>query len=92
MAVALIFFALFVTIPVFTIPGNSFGFQLSIFRTQDYVLMALLAILVGLHAAFLAFDWRVRREARQIQKMTQGAATGTLGIFGAVVGTAACAS
>lgn len=91
-AVALVFFTLFIAIPVVTIPGNSFEFQLSIFRTQDYVLMTLLAILVGLHVAFLAFDWRLRREARQIQRVTQGAVTGTLGVFGAIVGTAACSS
>lgn len=91
-AVTLIFFALFVAIPVFTIPGNSFGFQLSIFRAQDYVLMSLLALLVGLNIAFAVFDWQQKREAKQIQKVAQGAVTGTLGIFGAVVGTAACAS
>lgn len=91
-AVALIFFALFVALPIFTTPGNSFGFQLSIFRTQDFVLMSLLALLVGLNTAFVALDWQQKRDARQIQKVAQGAATGTLGIFGAVVGTAACAS
>lgn len=91
-ATALVFFALFVAIPVFTIPGNSFEFQLSIFRTQDYALMALLAILVGLHIAFLAFDWRAIQKTKQIQKVMQGGTAGMLGIFGAVVGTAACSS
>jgi len=88
--VAIVFFGLFVVIPVATIPGNTILFQLSIFRTQDYALMIFLAILTGLNFAMQVFSWRQGR-ARS-QAVTQGAASGLLGVFGAVVGTAACAS
>lgn len=87
-----IFFGLFIIIPVLTIPGNSTGFQLSIFRTRDYVLMVFLSLLVGLNIAFGLYNWQQKRSAKQIESLAQGAVTGTLGIFGAVVGTAACAS
>lgn len=90
-AVALIFFALFIAVPVFTTPGNSFGFQLSIFRTWDYALMSLLALLVGLNSAFVFQTWRQKRNVKKTS-LAHGAVTGLSGIFGAVVGTAACAS
>lgn len=85
----IIFLGLFISIPVTTIPGNTILFQLSIFTTRDYSLMIFLAILTGLNFAMQAFSWRQRRNA---QAVTQGATSGLLGVFGAVVGTAACAS
>jgi len=89
--VTIVFFGLFISIPVTTIPGNTIVFQLSIFTARDYVLMVFLAILSGLNFAMQVFSWRQRRSARS-QAVVQGAATGLLGVFGAVVGTAACAS
>ncbi len=88
---AIAFLVLFVIIPVTTIPGNTILFQLSIFTARDYSLMVFLAILTGLNFAMQAFNWRQGRNARS-QALTQGTASGLLGVFGAVVGTAACAS
>ena len=87
--VTVVFFGLFVAIPVITIPGNTILFQLSIFTTRDYLLMIALATLVGLNFAMQVFIWK---QGRNTQAATQGAASGLLGVFGAVVGTAACAS
>lgn len=88
-----VFFVLFIVIPVFTIPGNSLAFQLSIFREQDYVLMAFLAMLVGLNVALQWCSFQQRKAQQDISKsVAQGVSSGVLGVFGAVVGTAACAS
>lgn len=91
--IAVSFFALFIAIPVFTIPGNSLAFQLSIFRTRDYMLMIFLAVLVGLNFAMQAYSWKELKKRESIsQSAVQGTVSGVMGIFGAVVGTAACAS
>ncbi|MBI2028218.1 MAG: hypothetical protein HYT07_01280 [Candidatus Levybacteria bacterium] len=91
--IAMVFFALFIFIPVFTIPGNDLGFQLSIYSQKDYVLMFLLAALVGLNLALQVYIFRKQREERRLTQSTgQLAVSGISGVFGAVVGTAACAS
>ena len=89
--VAIIFFVLFIAIPVYTIPGNSFDFQLSIFRRQDYGLMIFLALLVGLNVVLQIYGWRQNKKQTS-QNLAQGTAAGAVGVFGAIVGTAACAS
>lgn len=87
------FFAIFIAIPVWTIPGNSLAFQLSILRTRDYALMIFLAVLVGLHVAMHVYIWKARKQQeRTPQSVVQGTASGVMGIFAAVIGTAACAS
>ncbi|MBI2426470.1 MAG: hypothetical protein HYV34_01360 [Candidatus Kerfeldbacteria bacterium] len=88
---AVAFLVLFIIIPVTLIPGNTIFFQLSIFTAREYSLMVFLAILTGLHFAMQVFHWRQGRNART-QVVTQGAASGLFGVFGSVVGTAACAS
>lgn len=97
------FFALFVFIPVAATPGNTLAFQLSIFRTQDYFLMILLAFLVGLNFSMNIYAWRKsppkadqpRAEKHPIdilQSAASGATAGFGGAFAAVVGTATCVS
>lgn len=87
-----VFFSLFILIPVITIPSNSLSFQLSIFRTQDYILMVSLALLVGISLALQIFIWQQNKLAGLSQSIVRGTTSGVAGIFGAVVGTAACAS
>lgn len=90
---AMLFFGLFILIPVITIPGNSFQFQLSIFGTRDYVLMAFLAVLVGLNFALQIYSFAQRNKQQKFSQPEMGGiAAGVSGVFGAVVGTAACAS
>lgn len=90
---ALLFFALFVFIPVATTPGNTLAFQLSIFRPQDYFLMILLALLVGLNFSMNIYVWRKSKQSANIsQSAASGAAAGFGGAFAAIVGTATCAS
>jgi len=91
--VAVPFFGLFILIPVITIPGNSFQFQLSIFRTRDYVLMAFLAVLVGLNFALQIYSFAQRKKQQKFSQPAMGGiAAGVSGVFGAIVGTAVCAS
>ncbi|KKU12475.1 hypothetical protein A3G55_01820 [Candidatus Giovannonibacteria bacterium RIFCSPLOWO2_12_FULL_44_25] len=90
---ALLFFGLFVFIPVATTPGNTLAFQLSIFRVQDYFLMVFLAFLVGLNFSMNIYVWRKRRQSVNISKSAaSGTAAGFGGAFAAIVGTATCAS
>lgn len=86
------FFALFIVIPLITIPGNDLMFQLKIFRISDYFLMIFLAILVGLNLALQVYSFKQKRARNITQSVAGGAISGVSGIFGAIVGTAACAS
>jgi len=87
------FFGLFIAIPLVTIPGNDLMFQLKIFRTRDYFIMAFLAMLVGLNVVFQIHTFQQKREKKNLaQSTTAGATTGIIGVFAGVVGTAACAS
>lgn len=91
--IAVIFFGLFIIIPVITIPGNSLAFQLEIFRSRDYILMFLLAILVGLNFSMNIYAWKKSKQSADIsQSAASGATAGFGGAFAAIVGTAACAS
>jgi len=90
---AILFFGLFIYIPVATIPGNDLGFQLSIYSQKDYALMFLLSALVGLNVALQVYVFRKQKDERRLAKSTgQVAISGASGFFGAIVGTAACAS
>ena len=90
---AIIFFALLITIPLITIPGNDLIFQLNIFRTRDYFIMAFLATLVGLNLVFQIYSFQQKRGQENLaQSATAGATTGIMGVFAGIVGTAACAS
>lgn len=91
--IAILFFGLFIYIPIVTIPGNDLGFQLSIYSQRDYTLMFLLASLVGLNFSLQIYSFKKQKEQRDLFKSTgQVAISGASGVFGVIVGTAACAS
>ncbi len=91
--IAILFFGLFVFIPVVTIPGNDLRFQLSIYSQRDYILMFLLAALVGLNFLFQIYSFKKQKEQHDFfNSAGQVAVSGVSGMFGAIVGTAACAS
>lgn len=91
---AIISFAIFIALPVFTVPGNTLFYQLKIFRVQDYFLMISLAILIGLNFALQAYGMRQQRMSanRATKSVAGGMMSGIIGMFGAMVGTATCAS
>lgn len=92
-ASTLILFALLIAIPIWTTPGNTIEFQFKIFRMKDYVLMVTLSILAGLNFATYWYGFKLKRNTQAVaQSITGGTVVGVASIFGAIVGTAACAS
>ena len=88
-----LFFGLLIYIPLVSIPANTLAFQLRVFRTQDYLLMIFLALLVGLNSSMQIYTWRKRRQIGVLaESVASGATAGISGIFAAVVGTASCLS
>lgn len=79
---------LFVLIPVLTIQGNDFSFQLTVFTLADYFTMVILAALSSLFIVLHAYGTK-RRTPKGYAKSGAGALGAT---FAAVVGTATCAS
>lgn len=92
-ASAVVAWLFFVWIEVKTIPGNDFAFQLSLFRIRDHILLGVFAILIGLNLTFQIYSFRQKKTVRTITKtLAHSTSSGALGIFGAVAGTAVCAS
>lgn len=85
----LVFFTLFVLIPVWAVPGNSLSTQLGIFTIFDYVVLTLLSSLSSL---FITMQVYVMRQRRKLGG-TGAVAAGSLGtLFAGIAGTAFCAS
>lgn len=80
---------LFILIPVFTVPGNTVAEQLSIFRTSDYAVVALLSVLSSL---FLTMQIYVLRRRKGIAGAGVAVGGGLGALFAGVAGTAFCAS
>ena len=87
LSLPLLLFALFLSIPVWTTPGNSFLFQMGIYTLYDFLLFGLLA---GLSALVLTLSLSY---ARTSFSLFGYAAVGTsTGTFAALFGSATCAS
>lgn len=86
--------AIFIALPVVTVPGNTLLYQLKIFRAQDYFLMLSLSFLIGLNFALQVYGTKQQKmNARGVpQTVAKGMMSGIIGMFGAMVGTATCAS
>lgn len=92
---AIISLAIFIALPVVTVPGNTLLYQLKIFRAQDYFLMLSLSILIGLHFALQVYGMKQQKiinTGGTPQVVAGGMMSGIIGMFGAMVGTATCAS
>lgn len=86
-------FLFFVYIPVNAIPGNSLGFQLSIFSQRDYLLTTLFSILVSIFLIMQVFVLRNKSTSRTIlASIGGGGIGGYIATIGAIFGTAACGS
>lgn len=85
---------LFVLVPVWSVPGNSISFQLSLFTAQNWLLFVVLASLVALLLTMQVFIFRRAKNAAAKAKSLGGAASGVVGgyagILGGVFATAAC--
>lgn len=84
-----IFLALFVLIPVWTVPGNTLSTQLDIFTARDYAVLVLLSFLSSL---FITMQGYVMRRKKEFSDIGTTAAGGFGALFASIVGTAFCAS
>lgn len=87
------FFLLFLSIPVGIVPGNSFGFQLSLLSFREYMLLGSLALVSALSFVMQWFLWKRRRELKKTARaLGAGGAGGFSAIVASMFGTASCAS
>lgn len=90
---SLILFAVFLLIPVWTIPGNTVDFQFSLYLPRDYLLTGLLALLTALFLVLQVELFRQHRSLRaRLALVGKGGAGGAAGLLAAILATAACAS
>lgn len=85
----------FIYIPVKKVPGNSFGFQISLFSLSDWLLLILLSVLTSIN--FLMNIFVVEREIKKslstasLGRGSVGVIFGALGsIFGPTASGASC--
>jgi len=90
--VSLLFFALFILIPTFSVAYNTLGFQLSTFSLSEYLIMIFLAVLIGATFVLQIYTFKNIKSCSTTASVAQGATTGISGVFAAVLGTAFCAS
>lgn len=87
-------FLLLFSLPVFTVPANTFAFQLSITRWQDASILLLLSLLISLTVVLQIESWKCGKacKAPVSSAVGQGGAV-TFGAIGAaLLATAACSS
>lgn len=88
-----VFFFLFVSIPVRTIPGNSFLFQLELLSFKEYILLGSLSLLASLSLVMQWYIWRGKRELKStVSALGSGGAGGLFATLASMFGTATCAS
>jgi hypothetical protein len=90
--VSILFFALFILIPTFSIEYNTLSFQLSTFSLSEYLLMVFLALLIGVTFTLQIYTFRNKTSCSTSASVARGTATGVSGVFAAILGTAFCAS
>lgn len=85
-------FWLLLAIPVKTVPGNDFGFQLSILGWGEIVLLILLSVLTAFSITLNVFSLSHKRSLKTSASMIGQGATGFFsGAVATVFGTATCA-
>jgi len=92
--IAVLSFAVFFSIPVFGVPGNSLRLQWSIMRWTDVLILLFLSCLFGLVVVLQLENWKCCRACRASVAPTLGSAS--TGMFASLMGglfaTAACSS
>lgn len=90
---AVVIFWLFLAVPVYTIPGNDFAFQLSILGTQGILLLVLLSVVTSLLATFHIYILKHKGSLRTSSSLVGETSGGLLaGSIATVFGTATCAA
>ncbi len=90
------FFFVLIMVPVFSVPGNTLGFQLSIFRFRDLLIMFVLSTLSALVITMQIYILWTNRKMKAKQNagvaMAKTGGTGLIALFAAISSTAACSS
>jgi len=87
---ALILFFVLVLIPAQAVPGNTFSLQLTLFTSQDYIVIIFLALL---YALFITMQVFLMRFSKRVASGVGSAVGGGVGaVFAGVAGTAFCVS
>ena len=90
-ATSLVLFWLFVYIPVRTIPGNDFAFQLSILKPNDIFLLIILSLLTALSLTLHIYMLQNKISTKRIGvTIGSGIFGSTMGIIGSLFATASC--
>ncbi len=90
LALSLLLFAVYVSVPVFAIPGNSYGFYLKITPPYEIAAIAVLSLLMGIELTMQAYAWR--HNIHRLQHAGAGIAGLVSGSAAALFSTATCAS
>jgi len=84
----LFIFFIFVLVPVLLIPGNSLSFQLTLFKTKDYLLFSTLSVLTSLQIIMQIFSFRQNK----MFSYRNGLSGTTSAIIAVLFGAASCSS
>ncbi len=87
-ALIVIIIAVFISIPVFLIPANSFLFQITVFTIKDYVLLAVLSVLTSLLIVMQFFSYKQAK----LYSSGNTAVSGGSAVIAALFGTASCSA
>lgn len=89
---ALLFYLLYLVLPVLLIPGNYLGLQLQILRLSDHVQFVFLAVVTALLILMQVYLLRRTRRAEQAAAVGRGGVGVWSAIFGGLLASAACSS
>ena len=89
----IIIFAAYMFIPVWTTPGNSIEFQLSLLRTQDFIVFFALSVVTSLLTTMQVFLFVKNKETKsRLGTAGTGSVSLSSALFGGLLATAACSS
>ncbi|MHB1163359.1 MAG: hypothetical protein ACYCZZ_02460 [Minisyncoccota bacterium] len=86
---ALVFFGMYLIVPTLLVPGNSLSFELALISPSNYVLLATLALMTGMLAAFELFSLR-RSRANGFRSAGKRSVGFVASITGGVLAAASC--
>lgn len=86
---ALVFFGMYLIVPVLLVPGNSLSFELALISPGNFLLLATLALMTGMLAAFELFSLR-RSRAHGLRSAGRQSAGFVASITGGVLAAASC--
>jgi|GEM_PF-1867099 len=88
--IVLILWFLFITIPVFSIPSNTYAFQLSLYTVKDYVILSFLALVGSLFFLTQVYSFKKSRAQKKAGIALSGSVGGISGFFASIFGVASC--